>query len=177
MLIIKKATLKKSAFFVTSLALLIVLVALFAPGSVSFAVDATCGDEVCSPTENNDLCPDDCHCNDNGIVEPSEGCGCKDKVCEGESNADLCGVPATNGECPEGLKEHDGVCWDACLCEERCEPEPVCLKDGKKCEASSECCSGKCVVTAECMTVGDMACAIENGDVTKRCESASLLPH
>ncbi len=132
MFIVKKSTLKNGMFFIASLALLVALVALFAPNAVSFAEDATCGDEICDPTENNDLCPQDCHCTDNGVVEAAEGCGCKDVICDGESIADMCGVPAQDGECPEGLKEHGGICWDACEC------QGICTEDDEK-KAANAC--------------------------------------
>lgn len=119
---IKRSILKKAAIILGGLILLSLLV--FAVGPVALADDAemACGDGVCDTSrENNDLCPEDCHCNDNGIVDPGEGCGCKDMICEDETVASACGTfVGENGECPGDLVDFGGVCWDRCTCQGIC---------------------------------------------------------
>ena len=140
MIIVKKTTLR-NIIFLTLLALSILLALLLSPAvRIALArepgdeIPAGCGDGVCDPTiENNDLCPEDCQCTDNGVVDPGEGCGCKDVVCDYEPLSSACGTFAgENGECPsklqddgttKSLSEWYGVCWDACECEGKCTEE------------------------------------------------------
>jgi hypothetical protein len=96
----------------------LVLMLLVAPRLAFAQDDGTCGDGVCDPTrENSDLCKLDCACDDNGWAEAFEGCGCRDKVCAGEDIRDRCGVVAKLGTCEEPFMEHEGVCWNAEICQ------------------------------------------------------------
>jgi hypothetical protein len=72
-----------------------------------------CGDGYCSPDENTDLCPQDCHCHNDGVCGEGEGLNCPD--C-GEPR-DACGIScATSDDCPSQLSCFNAVCWEACLC-------------------------------------------------------------
>jgi hypothetical protein len=82
--------------------------------------EPSCGDGVCQAGENSDLCSQDCECIDNGVIDPSEGCGCADVLCEGEDPATGCGVPCPTGACGGGLTCTDGMCWDGCICGGSC---------------------------------------------------------
>lgn len=119
---IKKTTLKKAAAILSGLMLFSLLVLTVGPVVFVDAAEPTCGDGVCDFTsENNDLCPEDCHCTDNGVEDPGEGCGCKDVICEGEALSSACGTPVgANGECPGILVDSGGVCWDRCECQGIC---------------------------------------------------------
>jgi hypothetical protein len=79
---------------------------------------AICGDGVCQTNaENSDVCPQDCHCADNGVCEVGEGANCLD--CS--SRAGTCGaVCSDSAQCGGGLSCASGVCWDACACGGQC---------------------------------------------------------
>ena len=94
------------------------LTATQAPGGGGTGV---CGNGVCNASENSDICPADCACIDNGVVDAGEGCGCRDVLCEGETSQFVCGSPCS-GSCGGGLSCLNGVCWDACLCDGVCGP-------------------------------------------------------
>lgn len=120
---IKKSRFRKASATVGGLTLLSMSALVIGAVALAYnSAEAACGDGVCDTTsENNDLCPDDCQCIDNGIVDPSEGCGCKDMICTGETSASACGTFAgPNGECPGDLVEFSGVCWSRCECQGIC---------------------------------------------------------
>lgn len=83
---------------------------------VDITPGGTCGDGTCSEGENSDLCGQDCQCNDNGVADPGEGCGCLDVVCDGEEITGVCGGPCPAGQCAGGLSCLNGVCWDSTIC-------------------------------------------------------------
>ncbi len=121
-MIIKRTSLKKAGIIIGSLLLIGLFVFITGPMvSVNAAVDA-CGDGICdTDSENNDLCPEDCQCIDNGVEDPGEGCGCKDVICEGEAIRSACGTPVgADGECPGNLVDSGGICWSRCECQGIC---------------------------------------------------------
>lgn len=100
-----------------------------------------CGDGWCDvETENTDLCPEDCPCVDDDECSPGEGFSCAD--C-GEAESD-CGAPCEESEdCIEGLACFRGICWDDCICENRCGEEPDDEGDDepscRQCQDNKEC--------------------------------------
>lgn len=143
-MIMRKSALRRSGLIlVGGLLLIALLIVLFGPispvGAAEPALEA-CGDGVCDPTqENNDLCPADCQCTDNGMVDPGEGCGCRDLVCEDEDVSTACGTPCGfRGACPEGLTCHNEVCWSPASCG----PGPE-AEEGENCDPVFVGCSGQ----------------------------------
>jgi hypothetical protein len=106
--------------------------------------EPVCGDGYCDTAhENNDLCPQDCQCVDNGECEPGEGDGCRD--CG--ATAGGCGNPcADSSQCAAGLSCHTGVCW-ACQCggEGACDTDDGHHGDHCHCQGSAWVCDGKVV--------------------------------
>jgi hypothetical protein len=142
---IKKSTLKKAGAILGGLFLISLFVLVAGPVISVDAAEDTCGNGVCDlSTENNDLCPEDCQCIDNGVEDPGEGCNCKDVICdgEGEDSGSACGTyVGPDGECPGNLVNSGGVCWDRCECEGICgdTPEPAPAPAGKTCVPAGEC--------------------------------------
>lgn len=103
------------------------------PPSDASTTDA-CGDGTCDPAvENSDLCPQDCHCVDNGECEPGEGSGCMD--C-GETAGGCGAVCQDNSQCAKDLVCVGGLCWHGCVCGGDCE-EPG--GDSGDCACKSVC--------------------------------------
>ena len=155
MIHIRKATVWKALGGLGLLAAVMAAALLLIPAAG--AQYEPCGDGTCDPTsENSDLCVIDCPCNDNGVADPGEGCGCRDVVCEGEKLRTACGTPCdVTGECPEGLSCFRGVCWEDCVCENRCGPAPACLANGASCTSDEECCSNVCREGQFCSSCSD----------------------
>ena len=150
MITIRKSSLKKVGIVGAVVLSLAMLIIVMTPGQISLADGDTCGDGVCSATENSDLCATDCGCVDNGVADPGEGCGCKDVVCDSEPLSSACGTFAgENNECPfktlsdgttQSLSEYQGVCWDSCECEGLCTEEDIAAgKSGGGAEVSISC--------------------------------------
>ena len=108
--------------------------------------DGTCGNNVCDPNENSDICPNDCQCQDNGQVDPGEGCGCKDVVCQDEGQASACGSACPTGVCGNGLTCDQGFCTGP-LCPGQ-QPPPDTTTGGGNQSGGQQC-------TCECKVVCD----------------------
>ena len=150
---IKKSTLKKAGAIFGGLLLISLFVLVAGPMVAVEAAEDTCGNGVCDlGTENNDLCPEDCQCIDNGVEDPGEGCGCKDVLCEGEAPESACGSPCEEGDtCGNGLRCEGGACWDATICAPL-EPKPVVSHGSDDEEGGGGGGGGVCTLTMDAWT-------------------------
>ncbi len=128
-----------------------------------------CGDGICDPTcENNNTCPKDCPCIDDGVCSPTEGSNCDD--CD-DGDGCVCGDgicdPACENtdNCPQDCQcTDDGVCGpgEGANCRDCGDTAGGCgnpCADSSQCAAGLSCFEGRCWDSCICgQQCGDCAC-------------------